>query len=291
MTPRIVCLASYPKSGNTWLRVYLSNLTADGTDPSDINALRYNACSYSREVLDKTLNIDTGNLTPEECAEMRPLALRWINQRLQQVQFCKVHESNHKLANDDWLFPPDVIDKVVYILRNPLDVAVSQAHHSSITLDRAIDRLGDTNECLARQISTRQLSHLEQPLGSWSMHVKSWVDTDTLNTLVVRYEDMHLKPHETFGKITAFLGVAADRKTQERAISDASFDKLRKQEDQHGFAERPGGVERFFRNGQIGEGLNRLSGRQIDKVIKDHGSIMQRFGYATSDGTPHLSEC
>jgi hypothetical protein len=68
----------------------------------------------------------------------------------------------------------------------------------------------------------------------------------------MRYEDLHLRPLETFGGLVGFLGLPPDRDRLRRAIELSSFKALRKQEEEHGFRERSTAQERFFRRGQSG---------------------------------------
>lgn len=289
MIPRIVWLASYPKSGNTWMRIFLANLKDGSADPIDINDLRKQAGISLRPSLDGVLGFDTGDLSPEESALLRPVVYRWINNSLTEQIYAKTHDACDSLSNGDWLMAPDVTDRVVYILRNPLDVAVSMAHHNQKTIDATIEQLGNPDATLARHKPTRQAEQVEQRMGTWSTHVQSWTQNKLFNTLVVRYEDLNAKPHETFAKVTAFLGLPHNKEQRDIAIKNASFDALQTQEAASGFRERPQKVDRFFRKGKIGDWQTALSRPQIDKVVQDHLTVMQQFGYANPDGTPRLA--
>lgn len=288
MTPRIVWLASYPKSGNTWVRVFLSNLTQEGTSPADLNDLRLNASSSDRHMFDQVLGFDTGDLGREQCARLRPTVYRWMNGQLREAVYCKTHDACVQVAGGDWLMAPDATDRVVYILRNPLDVAVSFAHHSQTSLDVAIKNIGDPDAAIDRQKPTRQMSQVEQPLGTWSEHVQSWTQNELFNTCVIRYEDLSTEPEQTFAGIATFLGLPNAGTQFNSAIRNASFDVLRRQEGKSGFRERPQNAEKFFRGGKIGGWKAALSIRQIDEIVKNHLPVMREFGYADRDGTPQI---
>src|SRR5690606_25030496 len=129
------------------------------------------------------------------------------------------------------LHNPDVTAGAVYVVRNPLDVAISVAHHFGTDIDTAIARLesddvGTLNDAL----------FVSQVLGSWSTHVASWADQEAPRLLVVRYEDLLEKPAKTFGKVAKLLGVS-DKGRVERAIRHASFGTLAKMEQRDGFVE------------------------------------------------------
>jgi hypothetical protein len=289
MSAKIVWLASYPKSGNTWLRIFLTNLIHGSITPIDLNDLITNGSSFSRPMIDDVLGFDTGDLTPDECARLRPVVFRWISDQLTDPVYYKTHDACTQLGNGDWAMAPEATDKVVYILRNPLDVVVSWAHHSGVSLDASIKGLGRTQNVLAKQKPTGQQQQLEQPVGTWSQHVESWTENSLFNTCVVRYEDMRATPEQTFAKIAAFLGLPHDTAQINQAVRNTAFEGLQEQEITTGFRERPQKVDRFFRKGIVGDWQETLSPEQIEKVVDDHGPVMQQFGYLNTDGTPRLS--
>ncbi|MCF2872366.1 sulfotransferase domain-containing protein [Octadecabacter sp. G9-8] len=290
MTPRIVWLASYPKSGNTWLRVFLSNLTQGTAVPADLNKLAHSAISSDRHMFDQALGFDTGDLSTAECARLRPVAYRWMNAQLTEPLYCKAHDACVAADNGDWIMAPDVTRKVIYILRNPLDVVVSLAHHNQKPLDNVIDNLGDPGTRAARQKASGQAPQLEQILGTWSDHVQSWTQNELFDTCVVRYEDLRADPQGFFGRITTFLDVPHDSTQLSDAIKHASFDVLQTQERESGFRERPQNATRFFRRGRVGDWKTVLSAAQIDRVIKDHLPVMQKFGYVDESGVPVVAK-
>jgi hypothetical protein len=67
------------------------------------------------------------------------------------------------------------------------------------------------------------------------------------------------------------------------AVDRSSFDKLREQEEKVGFRERPKTAERFFREGRAGQWKEVLAPAQIERIVKDHGAQMERFGYLPLD--------
>lgn len=288
MIPRIVWLASYPKSGNTWVRVFLSNLTQEAATPVDVNNLTHSAINSDRRIFDQVLGFETGDLDREHCARLRPVAYRWMNAQLTEPLFCKAHDACDCLDNGDWLMAPDATDKVIYIMRNPLDVAVSMANFNRQSLDEAIAALGNPDAHISRQTRDKQKAQVEQRLGTWSGHVESWTQNALFQTCIVRYEDLSATPERTFAEITTFLGLPQSDTQRTRAIENASFDGLQAQERASGFRERPTGVSSFFRQGRVGDWKAHLTRRQIDKVVEDHLPVMQQFGYVDRDGTPQF---
>ena len=122
----IVWLASYPKSGNTWFRAFLTNLLHGGAQPVDINAFDTNSFA-SRPGYDRALGWESSDLTPAEIEGAR-LAVQEVIAREDDAVF-KVHEAFTDPRNGRPLFSRDATRAVLYFLRNPLDVAVSFSHH------------------------------------------------------------------------------------------------------------------------------------------------------------------
>lgn len=285
MTPRINWLASYPKSGNTWVRVFLSNLTQGAAAPVDINALAHASISSERTMFDAVLGYDTGDLSPEEITRLRPEVYRWMNAGLTGPVYCKTHDACIQLDSGAWLMAPEVTDQVIYVLRNPLDVAVSMSHHMGQPIDDIIALMAKPDATMARQEPGAVSVQLEQRLGPWSEHVQSWTDNSLFRTHVVRYEDLHADPHRAFRGIMDALKLPHDQTDCDRAIGHAAFDGLQSQETASGFRENPSGSSAFFREGQVGGWQDTLTGRQIDKIVEDHLQVMRLHGYV--DGSGH----
>ncbi|MGZ8158160.1 MAG: sulfotransferase domain-containing protein, partial [Methylobacter sp.] len=173
----------------------------------------------------------------------------------------------------------------LYILRNPLDVALSAASHWSVNVDECIKRMGTRDMSLCR---TRKglPAQTRQKLLTWSEHVLSWVDAPGLNCLVMRYEDMLNQPLQTFTQASRFLQLSADAERIEKAIRFSSFIVLSKQEAQKDFKERSSKAERFFRQGTSGAWRDQLTAGQIQKIVADHHVVMRRFGYLDEQGNP-----
>lgn len=282
----IYWLASYPKSGNTWFRAVLSNCLLNSKEPININDLQTDAIASSRVWFDDVLGFDSADLTMREIECLRPDVYRWMKSEFpDRIGYHKIHDAYSLGENGRPLVDDLGTLGAVYILRNPLDVAPSLAHHSHVDLDTAINMMCDPNHCLSR--SKNKLSNqLQQRLGSWSQHVESWVDATDLNVFVLRYEDMQYEPSKSFGEAFSFLDVSYVPDQLERAIAFSKFENLVDQEKANGFRERPAKASHFFRKGKVGEWRQVLSADQITRLISEHGNVMQRFGYLDDNGRP-----
>ncbi len=278
-------LASYPKSGNTWCRVFIIELLrlAADSEPQELNLNRdieTGAIASSRHWLDDQLGVNSCDLS---FAELDPLRGRagesaWLF--AEGERFHKVHDA---FKSPDSRGRPVVSTAgcrgVIYILRHPEDVVVSLSHFFSWPVERCLDYLLDPTAALVpgERHGGRQV---RQHMGRWDQHVRSWADQSELPILVIRYEDMLSKGAETFMGLATFLGLPTERDLVEQALENTSIDKLKKLEEQvGGFAEKPEGCERFFRSGRTGEGAEQLSIDQRKRLAKGLAEVMQRFDY------------
>lgn len=270
----IVWLASYPKSGNTWLRAFLANLVVNRSEPVPLAELPRHAVDEARpDIFTQIAGRPSAELSFDEIAELRPRVHAEIAARAQGTRFVKTHNlagsiDGHSLHN--W----NVTAGAIYVVRNPLDVAVSMTHHFGLDLDTAIEHLGDDD--VATQ--NNELFVL-QMLGSWSRHVQSWADMAGDRLIVLRYEDLVRNPLEEFSKVARFVGIGQDHARIERAVRHADFRTLSSLEREHGFVEASGTGTRFFRKGLADEWRQAMSREQAQCVVAAHREQMIRFGY------------
>jgi aryl sulfotransferase len=120
-------------------------------------------------------------------------------------------------------------------------------------------------------------SQFQQPLGTWSQHVTSWLDEAGLPLCLLRYEDMLAAPVDHLTRVARFLGMPTENAAA--AIKAVQFGRLQELEKLHGFRERPNTAPRFFVRGRAGAWKDILSGEQQRRLEHDHGHIMSRLGY------------
>ena len=285
----IFWLASYPKSGNTWFRTFLQNLLVDGDEPVSINDLATGQIASARGWLDETLGFDTADLYTDEIERLRPVVYAWSAWEQQQpYSYHKIHDACWQLDSGEWLVSQQATVGAVYLVRNPLDVAISNANHNDCSIDKAIEQLNNPELCICKNKRSALKNQIEQRLLSWSLHVASWLDNGAVDTLAVRYEDMKHKPLETFTRAAAFLQLPTDPEKIANALRFSDFSLLQAQEAEKTFKERPPRIERFFRKGMAGDWQQTLSPAQLDKIISCHYHMMQRFGYLDAAGNPQV---
>ena len=279
---RIVWIASYPKSGNTWMRVFIEHLVSGGGEV-DLNRFAHaGEMASSRRLFDRVSGIRASDLTRGEVKSFRPEVYRALSRRAASRVFLKTHD-----AHDDALFPADATHGAIHIVRNPLDVAVSYAHHVSATpdFDPIITRMCSPRNAMATR-PDRLGRHLIVHTGDWSGHASGWSRDHPFPVVTLRYEDLLRDPIASFTRAARLIDAQADAGDVRRAVEHSSFERLRAFELEHGFLERGQRSRAFFRSGRSGMWQEHLSDGQIARLVAAHGAVMRRFGYLDAGGVP-----
>ncbi len=270
----IIWIASYPKSGNTWMRAFLHNLLLDPPEPTRINELTQFTLGDTHPMwYEQVSGRSIAGASHEELAKLRPLVHRVLTQVFPDSVFVKTHMALTEIAGAP-LITMDYTAGAIYIVRDPRDVAISSASHFGTDIDGAIEIM---NSAQARTGFTE--SNVPQYYGTWSQHVQSWTAMPHRALLIVRYEDMLTKPGPTFRKVAEFLGLKPPLERLQKAIRFSSFGEMKKQEEREGFIERSDLSSAFFRAGKAGQWRDRLTPSQIEKIVADHGDVMRKFHY------------
>ena len=270
----IIWLASYPKSGNTWVRTFLHNLLLNATRPADLNELtKFTIGDGNKSWYEHVTGKPFDSFSPEEIAALIPKVHRAYAQSRPDSVFVKTHNMFGKIHGVP-LITPEFTAGAIYIVRNPLDVVISLSDHYGMPIDQGIEMMND-----AEAYSAETASRLADFLGSWSIHVTSWQAMDRSRMHVMRYEDMLYKPEKSFGDLAKFLGLKPPKDRLKRAIKFSSFDTSRKLEAEKGFNERSDKAEKFFRVGKAGQWKTVLTAPQVDKIVTAHHDVMETFGY------------
>jgi len=269
----IFWIASYPKSGNTWIRCLLASLLSDGAPPDLAQLGRFCRNGADRALIESVVGEETGRMSAAQLIEARGAAYRHLAADGLGRRCLKVH--------DRWLaalFPLEATVGCVHIVRDPRDVVVSLAAHLAIPVDAAIDFMSRRDSVLfgAPDGADNQAPQL---LGSWSEHVAGWRALSDRPLLSLRYEDMLADPHAAAVRLAAFLELKASAELIARAVAACGFENLKAFEDERGFVEKPAKMQRFFREGRSGGWRNVLTASQSDRVVELHGAAMRGLGY------------
>lgn len=291
---RTIWLASYPKSGNTWLRMLIANLSAAEGGPVDINDLpERGGMASARAPFDHLTLIDSGLLTHEEIDCLRPRVYEELARGVEGgddfkpqtppgVRFVKAHDAYSLTPKGEPLLAGcRGADGAIVIVRDPRDVAPSLAHHNGGTIDDAIAFMNNADAAFCAG-ARRQHIQLRQKLRGWSAHIASWLEQPDLPVHVIRYEDLQADATGTLTGALAFAGRDASDTDIGRAVAFADFAQLQRQEREKGFGEapRPRPEGRFFRRGEAGAWRRDLTAEQVARIEAEHAPMMRRLGYA-----------
>lgn len=270
-------LASYPKSGNTWLRALLTSCLSGGGS-IDINALDFApTLSISRRQFDEIAGIASADLTEDEILAWRPAVLRAAAARAKAPLYAKTHDARLALPGGENLIPADATLGAVYVVRDPRDVAVSLAAHVDEPIDAAIERMADP-DCRMARSPGRLHRNLVDCWSSWSRNAESWLDGPGIAPVLVRYEDLHADPVAVLTRTLPALGLEFSGAVVAAAVESSKLDRLRAQEQKSGFRERPGRAP-FFGSGLAGGWRRILTAEQAARIEEVHAPMMRRLGY------------
>lgn len=270
----IVWLASYPKSGNTWVRVFLANYLLNAEKPVPLNHVHRIAAGDS--IAEFYRRIAGGHYDPEDYIghlRLRDRVLKAVTGNGADVNMLKTHNARLFMHGTE-LIPARHTRSAIYILRHPLDVAVSYSRHYGITPAETALRLGRPDNGIGGDART-----VGQYLGNWSDHVRGWTESRDFPVHTMRYEDLKQDPHGCFAAMLDSLGVPVDQERLDRAVGFSSFDEMTRQESETPFLEKPEQAERFFHSGRTGQWEDVLAPEDIEKIRRDHAAVMKKFGY------------
>jgi aryl sulfotransferase len=265
---RAAWLASFPKSGNTWARAWLDAL--QNSAPPDLNQLgRFS----THDRMDSSLDLSVGDLNTAQTLAMTRLSWSMAHPIDTPYVLRKIHHA--------WVNGPDGYPipwqpegaRAIYIVRDPRAVAVSLAHHSGVSVEKAVDSMAyDIRPDVWAQLRSGYV------LSDWSTHVRSWTSQTDIPMIVVAYESMISQPVVELTRIATFLGFDRSPSEIQAAIDECAFTTLSTREIFEGFVEAPEN-RAFFRRGEIDSWRHELSPELAARISADHGEIMEEFGY------------
>ena len=276
---RTVWLASYPKSGNTWVRAIV---TALGTHPQlfGVDHLTSGAQPHHVGAALTAYGLDPRWLSEDENDRLRAaLALRVgaADDVAALPILRKTHESYRAGEQGREPFPTDATRAAILVVRDPRDVACSAAAFFGITTDEAIAAMRTEG---GEQQPNAARAQTAQPWSTWSGHARSWLAADVpFPVELVRYEDLQVDAVATLFPVLQSIGMECSEAELAQAVERTRFDRLQDSEAERGFRGTHPRTQQFFRRGVEGGWRDELTAEQAAAIQADHGEVMTRLGY------------
>ena len=288
----IIWLASYPKSGNTWLRTILNQLlfSKDRREGKVFENLDL-ITSYPQK---KHFDNISEKLTHSKLKKHEEVIKNWITSQDiinldNKIKFFKTHNFackkyyEHNKKNYSFTDLNNTLG-VIYVVRDPRNVITSLKHHYSWKdYDEAFKMMASEHTWLEDE----DINTVPQALSSWDKHYESW-SRFPKNFLIVRYEDLLNNTKKEVKKIIEYLNKFFDINENDEIINtiikNTSFFNLKKQEDEQGFPEsildeNTNMKKQFFNLGPENKWENLLDEKLVNKIEKRFGSTMKKLGY------------
>jgi pterin-4a-carbinolamine dehydratase len=288
----IIWLASYPKSGNTWLRTIVHQLLfAKNTKENKVFEGLDLITSYPQI---KHFENISKKITDSELKDHEEVIKNWtISQDAinldKKIKFFKTHNFACKKYNESDKKNYSFTDLnnslgVMYIVRDPRNVITSLKHHFHLEdYDKAFKMMENEKWWLG----VDELNPIPQALSSWDNHFESW-NRFPKNFLLIKYEDLLTNTKDEIKKIIQYLNKFFDIKENNELINtiikNTSFANLKKQEEEQGFSEsvlnkKKDKKKKFFNLGPKNKWINYLDEEMINKIEKRFGPTMKKLGY------------
>ena len=279
----IIWLASYPKSGNTWLRSLLASyyFSKDGSFDFKLldNIDQFPSTQFFRDKKDTfSAPEDTSNL--------------WLSEQEKitqdnKIRFLKTHNALCKINSNSFTNEKNTLAGI-YIIRDPRNIVTSLANHYQVDVNKAFDFMKDEKKALIEKVKERYLGFV--PILSWALHQESWIKCTKFPILTIRYEDLQLETFQTFIKVIKFINKLSNLENlinetkAKKSIISCEFEKLKKLENKNGFSEAM--VDKktkkkisFFNLGRKNDYKRLLQTNLIDEMSSLYNQQIKKFNY------------
>ena len=283
----IFWIASYPKSGNTWLRSLISTyyFTKDG--------------EYNEKLLKKIDQFPTRkyfldfNYDPKIVGDT---CKYWIKAQEKlnvdkKLKFFKTHNAFGKVNNFDFTNSENSTG-CIYIVRDPRNVITSVMNHYELDEDRAFNWMTNEKQYIYDVEKVNQVGYSDfQFISSWDLNYKSWKVQKKVRTKFIRYEDLSNQTFYVFKEIIEFINQIIKSKEKinlekiKRTLRSTSFSKMQKKELEKGFSEAINSQKNknkkivFFNLGPDNDWKKILNEKLKNKLNKKYEKQLEELSY------------
>ena len=279
----IIWLASYPKSGNTWIRSLLASYYYSENGEFEFKLLNkiygFPARRFFRDYKDSLNSVD-------DTVKYWIKAQEKINSD-NKLRLFKTHNALGSINNYNFT-DRDNTCGCIYLIRDPRNVITSVKNYFEQNYDEALEFLLDERTILSEKVENKYVNF--NFLGSWQNHYKSWLDNKLFPTLLVKYEDLEDKALLILEEVQNFINKVGnlknefDKEKAKKCIKNCSFDILKKEEEKSGFPEALLGQKtqnkiKFFNLGKDNDYKKILPKDILNKLNKILASDLEKFKY------------
>ena len=281
----IVWIASYPKSGNTWIRSLLTTYLFSKDNNFHFNSLKEIQQFPDKQYFDFFLN---------DLRDIKKVSNYWIaaQERINLLKndgltFLKTHSALCTLEGNPFTNKNNTT-AVIYIVRDPRNLITSFAHHYSMNIEEAYNFITNKNQTISHAKWGEENFGISSVLGNWSEHYKSWSNITFAPILIIKYEDLINDTENEFKKILNFLNkfrkTKIDKQKITNSVKNCSFEKLAEMEKKEGFFESAISKKNlkklnFFYLGKKNNWKKLLNPKIEQKIRKSFQKEMEELGY------------
>ena len=281
----IIWIASYPKSGNTWVRSLLSTYLYSENGSFNFSLLKKILKFPSKKYLE---------YFTKDFSDIKKISEYWIaSQERINLQnenksiFLKTHSALCTLEKNPFTNKKNT-QAVIYIVRDPRNVITSVGNHYSMNIKESYNFMTDKNRIITQDKWGGDNFGISEVLGSWSDHYKSWKNMNFAPILNIKYEDLINDTKKSLIEIINFLQkfteIKIDNKKISKTVESCNFENLRKMEKNEGFfeaaySEKINKKVNFFHLGKKNNWKNLLDQEMEKKIREEFHNEMKELKY------------
>jgi len=285
----IIWIASYPKSGNTWIRSMLSSYLFSKNGDFNFELLN-NIEQFSSKNINNNINNDD--------RYQARVSKNWIpSQKIinkdNKIHFFKTHNAICSINGNNFTDKFNTL-AAIYIVRDPRNLITSLSHHYELSLGESFRFLTNKKKIIfPKNLEKNEKEKKNNPndfnfLSDWSSHYKSWKNINFSPVIIIKYEDIVLNTKKTFITILNFLSnfmkINLNDEKIDNVINNTTFERLSKLEIKAGFAESATSIKtnkkiRFFFKGGKNNWRKALDKKTIKKLENSFNDVMKELKY------------